>query len=307
MDARLRITALLTASTLALALGACGEDGGSAADPTPAGSTTSPTASTSPDETSQPSEEPTSDGSPSEDGGGSETTVPVYFVGDTPQGARLYREFRRVGGDPYVEAARLLTTGDALDADYRSLFPEGAFADVRAEDGAIVVEVADDGWSAPGELSRNGARLAVQQLVYTLQGVAQERLPVRVVDAAGEPAPLFGVTGDLVQAAPLEVLSLVSISGPEEGATVADTFTAGGVASSFEATVPWEVRDGSGKVVVDGFATAEGWMDKLYPWASEVDVSGLEPGTYTFVAMTDDPSGGEGGGPMVDSKTITVE
>ena len=43
-----------------------------------------------------------------------------------------------------------------------------------------------------------------------------------------------------------------------------------------------------------GFATAEGWMDKLYPWQAEVDVSGLAPGTYTFVAMTDDPSGGEG-------------
>ena len=47
-------------------------------------------------------------------------------------------------------------------------------------------------------------------------------------------------------------------------------------------------------------------MDKLYPWETEVDVSGLAPGTYTFVAMTDDPSGGEGGGPTEDSKTIIV-
>ena len=61
-------------------------------------------------------------------------------------------------------------------------------------------------------------------------------------------------------------------------------------------------------MVKEGFATAEGWMDKLYPWETEVDVSDLEPGEYTFVAMTDDPSGGtEGGGPTEDSKTIIVE
>jgi len=70
--------------------------------------------------------------------------------------------------------------------------------------------------------------------------------------------------------------------------------------------VPWEVRDGSGKKVLDGFATAEGWGDRLYPWESQVDVSGLSPGTYTFVAMTDDPSGGEGAGPTEDTKTIII-
>ena len=83
------------------------------------------------------------------------------------------------------------------------------------------------------------------------------------------------------------------------------SFTADGVASSFEATVPWEIRQGD-EVVKKGFTTAEGWMDKLYPWEAEVDVSGLAPGEYTFVALTDDPSGGEGFGPSEDSKTITV-
>jgi hypothetical protein len=36
-------------------------------------------------------------------------------------------------------------------------------------------------------------------------------------------------------------------------------------------------------------------------------VSDLEPGDYTFVALTDDPSGGEGGGPTIDTKSITVQ
>lgn len=301
MDARLRITALLTASTLTLALAACGEESGTAEDPTAAGSSRD---ADSDGATPEPAPTASSEAPDGQDGA---STVPVYFAGDTPQGVKLYREFRRVDGDPLRAAADLLTTGDALDPDYRSLWPDGTFADVTAEDGAIVAEVSDDSWSKRGELSESDARLAVQQLVYTLQGVAQERVPVRVVDADGQPAPLFGIEGDLTQAAPLEVLALVSVSGPEEGATVSDTFTAAGVASSFEATVPWEVRNSSGEAVLDGFSTAEGWMDKLYPWATEVDVSGLEPGTYSFVAMTDDPSGGEGGGPTEDSKTITVE
>ena len=110
----------------------------------------------------------------------------------------------------------------------------------------------------------------------------------------------------MTNAPQLEVLALVNVTTPEEGATVSGTFTASGVASSFEATVPWEIRQGE-TVVMKGFATAEGWMDKLYPWETEVDVSGLAPGDYTFVAMTDDPSGGEGFGPTEDTKAITVE
>ncbi|MEV7431068.1 Gmad2 immunoglobulin-like domain-containing protein [Nocardioides sp. NPDC092400] len=311
MDARLRITALLTTSALALTLAACGEDDTATDDPTPAGGTSTaseePSASATPSASASASPtEGAGDGGSGSDGG-PETTVPVYFAGETPQGVRLYREFRRVSGDPLTEAAELLTTGDALDPNYRSLWPEGTFGSVSVQDGAIVAQVDDDSWSARGGLSANGARLAAQQLVYTLQGVEQQRLPVRVVDGSGTPVALFGIDGDITQAAPLEVLALVSVSGPEEGATVADTFTAAGVASSFEATVPWQVRDGGGEVVLDGFATAEGWMDKLYPWESEVDVSSLDPGTYTFVAMTDDPSGGEGGGPTEDSKTIVVE
>ena len=63
------------------------------------------------------------------------------------------------------------------------------------------------------------------------------------------------------------------MTAPEQGATVSGTFTASGVSSSFEATTPWQIRDASGAVVLDGFSTAEGWLDKLYPWQTEVDVS----------------------------------
>ena len=137
--------------------------------------------------------------------------------------------------------------------------------------------------------------------------IQQDRVPVLVQQGA-DPATMFGISteGGLKAAKPLDVLAFMNVSDPAEGTAVGDTFTAKGVGSSFEATVLWEVRDKSGTAVLDGFATAEGWMDKLYPWETEVDVSGLEPGTYSFVAFTDDPSGGEGAGPTEDSKTITV-
>ncbi len=98
------------------------------------------------------------------------------------------------------------------------------------------------------------------------------------------------------------------LNAPAEGATVSGSFIASGKANSPEANVPWEIRDDTGKVVLNGFSTAKGWMDKLYPWKTTVDVRGLAPGDYLFVAMTDDPSGGaEGHGPEEVSANITVE
>ncbi|WP_309648453.1 Gmad2 immunoglobulin-like domain-containing protein [Nocardioides sp.] len=296
----LAVAALVATATLA----GCSTDTDPVADdPAPTGGTSAPPASSSP--TPEPSESATTEPSAP-----AETVVaPVYFVGDTPMGPRLYREFRAVGADnPLAEAAALMAAGDALDPDYGTLFTGGFASVTYDEPGArFVVELADDSLTAaPSGLSKADARVAVQALVYTLQGVQQDRAPV-VVTLDGSPTTLLGVdTSAGVKNAPqLDVLSLVNVTSPEEGATVSGSFTANGVASSFEATVPWEVRQGD-TVVLEGFATAEGFMDQLYPWETVVDVSGLAPGDYTFVAMTDDPSGGEGPGPFVDTKTITV-
>jgi len=101
---------------------------------------------------------------------------------------------------------------------------------------------------------------------------------------------------------------LIELAEPAEGATVSGSFTASGKANSPEANVPWEIRDDAGEVAAHGHATAEGWMDKLYPWKTEVDVAKLDPGTYTFVAMTEDASGGaEGAGAQEVGATITVQ
>jgi Immunoglobulin-like domain of bacterial spore germination/Sporulation and spore germination len=301
MTARARIAVLLTASAVVLA--GCGDDS-TAADPTPASGSTKHPGTEHTDTQQSESSAPSGAAATSPPAGGT-VTVPVYFVGDTPQGPKLYREFRTVGSEnPEMEALALMTAGDALDPDYDTVYPRGSFVGVEVGSDSIHVALPDESWTSPDTMSEADARMAGQQLVYTLQGIAQSRLPVEI-ELDGAPADLFGLGGQLGNEPELDVRALVNVTTPEQGAPVSGSFTATGVASSFEATVPWEVRQGD-TVVKKGFSTAEGWMDKLYPWQAEVDVSGLEPGEYTFVALTDDPSGGEGGGPTEDSKTITV-
>lgn len=303
----MRISLLAATTALSLvALAGCTDS------PDPQGGETpdQPTSTTS---SPQEPKEPAEPGDDSEAGDGTSTgggaTVPAYFAGDASGGVRLFREFRRVDGDPLLAAAELVSGGTPDDPDYRTLWPDVAIESVQPTDGVLLVTLADDGFTTrPDGMTADAARMAVQQMVYTLQGVAQVRSPVQFVRSRG-PARLFDldIEQPFTQRAPLDVLALVSVTSPEQGATVArGTLEVSGVASSFEANVPWEVRRGD-EVVLDGFATAEGWMDKLYPWQASVDVSSLEPGDYTFAAMTDDPSGGEGSGPTEDTRDFTVE
>lgn len=305
MSTPLRRTALtLAVSTLSLGiLASCGDD-----DPAPGDG--GPTSASSDAPTPTDSTDSTASASASATDAPGPEAIPVYYVGDTPQGDRLFREFTQSAGvAPLVAAAAAVTAGDPVDPDYRTPWPSGRFASVEQTADAIVVEVPDEAWLGRGDLDRARARLAVQQLVYTLQGAIGDRLPVKV-EYDGKPATtLLGIAvGAGLKAAPeLDVLALVNIIEPAEGSVVSGTVTASGRASSFEATVPWTIEDRTGKVVLDGFATAEGWLDKLHPWETEIDVSDLAPGRYTLVARTDDPSDGEGRGPTEDTKRITIE
>jgi len=297
-----RLAAALTSSAIALGATACSEEVPDR-DTAPAADTATESPTDEPTQTDSPTDDPTADPA--------ETVVPLYFVGDTPQGPRLFREFRAVPADnPLMEATALLLAGDTLDPDYRTLWPQVEISDVQATDGVLLVQIPSDGFTErPDGMSPRAAELAIQQLVYTLQGVQQERVPV-VIKRGGSDFRLFGLSleSPFTNAKALNVLGLVNVTSPEQGAVVTgDTLEASGVASSFEATVPWEIRQGD-EVVLDGFATAEGWLDKLYPWETSIDVSGLEPGDYTFVARTDDPSGGaEGSGPHEDTKDFTLQ
>ncbi|NYJ00896.1 hypothetical protein HNR19_001594 [Nocardioides thalensis] len=302
-----RTTAVVSGALLALALLAgCADD-----EPTDADDPASTPASETSDASEPTDAASTGSSSATEDTEIPEETVSVevFFVGDTPRGPRLFAEQHAVeAGDPVKGAINLLTSGGAKDPDYRSLVPDGSVApQVNEDNGGYVIDIGDF-TERPADMTKAQARLAVQQLVYTVLSVTDgDRDRPFTFHVGHDPEPYLGVPSG-VQAAPeLDVRGLVNVLSPVEDETVSGSFTAEGLASSFEATVPWEVRDASGAVVVDGFTTAEGWIERLYPWTAKVDVSSLEPGEYTFVAMTDDPSGGEGGGPTEDTKTIVVE
>ncbi|WP_299927462.1 Gmad2 immunoglobulin-like domain-containing protein [uncultured Nocardioides sp.] len=309
--------AVVVASSLALA--GCSDDTAPVSDGTgTATEDTQPSGEASPPESpsESPAESPTESPSepsesPSEPPVASGTAVPVYFAGDGPGGRPvLFREFQRVEGDPLTEAARLVAGGgQPVDPDYRTLWPGVEIASVQATDGVLLVEIPSDGFTdRPDGMTRRDAKLAVQQLVRTLQGVQQERVPVQVQREGS--APLFGLPTDTpFEAAPvLRTLNLVNITSPAEGDTVSgDTVTVTGVANSFEASGPCRLlRDGE-EVALEGYQS-EGWMeDRLFPFEVELPLDGVS-GEVVVQCETDDPSGGaEGNGPAIDTKTITVQ
>jgi hypothetical protein len=279
-----------------------------------------PVANPSESQTSEPTGEP----SPSESATDTPTTtepsgtpiesaVPVYYAGDGPRNTVLFREFQPgIGGDPVAQAAYAAVAGPPLDPDYRTLWPTGTEATASYDGDVITVDLTGaDLHDRPKGMSKRDAGLALQQVIYSVQGAAQERAGVQFVldgqrtdQVLGEPA-----SEPLTNAQAVGTLSLMSITTPAEGETVSGTFEASGVNNGFEASYTWEVLMGE-EVVASGFGMAEGCceLDKLFPWKAEVDVSGLAPGTYTFVAKNDDPSGGaEGNGPDLDTRTIVVE
>jgi hypothetical protein len=216
--------------------------------------------------------------------------VAAYFIGETPRGPRLYREFQPVASPVGpVDGLELLTSGPA-DPDYSSEWPEGSFGALVVDGGTARVELADAAPVQPSDL-------AVQQLAYTLSAGAQEPLSV-VLERGGS------VVAEADLAPQLEVLAPVNLSDPSEGQVVGDVLAVTGRASSYEANVLWTV-EGTG---LSGSFTASGWAEpRLFPFSGEIDVSSLDPGTYTLIVETDDPSGGtEGPGATSDTRTFVV-
>ena len=298
-------TAVVLASGLSLS--ACSDD----ADPTPASESSEqspePTRTGKPKPTEEPTQEQTTE--PSSEPAGS--AVPAYFAGDGTRRTVLFREFHRVEGDPLLEAARLVAGGgEPDDPDYRTLWPQVEISSVTATDGVLLVEIPSDGFTErPDGMTRRDAKLAVQQLVYTLQGVQQERIPVVIERTDTEPA-LFGISTEtgFEAASALRTLNLVNITSPAEGATVTgDTLKVTGVANSFEASGPCRLLQDGAEVALEGYQS-DGWMDdRLFPFEVEIPLQGVT-GEVVVQCETDDPSGGaEGNGPAIDTKTITVK
>lgn len=276
------------------ALAACGNGTGTPTEEPTSAPTPSPTSSP----TSSPAPEPTAT-TPAEP-----VAVPVYFVVDTRAGLRLAREWREVTGDPVMAAVETMIAG-ADDPDYGTTWnPQTAVLGVDVGQDVIAVDLSDDARTA--SVGSQGAVLIVQQLVHTASEAAGLDLPVELTIEGMPAGELWGAVlweGPVETQDPLDVRVLVQIDTPVEGAEVDSPFEVSGEAAAFEANVPWRVLDSAGtEVVTSGFTmTSEG--QTFAPFSFSLD---LEPGTYTVEISEDDPSGGAGGTPMTDTRTVTV-
>ncbi|WP_203338099.1 Gmad2 immunoglobulin-like domain-containing protein [Nocardioides limicola] len=254
-------------------------------------------------------QEPTPDPEPEPDPVHETFTAAVYYLGDTPMGVRLYREFQQVSDETHLLAAvRAAVQGTPNDPDYWSPWP-GTEVLSATEDGDQIRIELDSVPSASDVADSNEASQALEQVIYTAQAAIGQRLPVQFMAGGNPVAEVFGqpTSEPLAEGEWMSVLSLVSISDPAEGSTVSGgTLRVNGVASSFEATVPWRIL-ADGTEVDAGFFAAEGWLEQLYPYGDDIDVSALEPGTYVLEVSTDDPSDGEGPGAFVDTRTFVIE
>lgn len=279
---------------LLLLAGACGTETGAGDGTSP---TPTPSGTTAAAASGSPAASPTEAATP--------TVAGVYYLIDTRAGVRLAREMRELAGtDPAKEAVEAMIAGPE-DPEYVSTWDPGTeVLSVSREADVIEVDLSDETRTA--DVGSEGAARMVQQLVYTVTEAVDEQASVQLL-VEGEPAgELWGtVTWDepVARADPLDVRMLVQIDTPTEGAVVSSPLRVEGEANVFEATVQWRVIDDSGNETESGFTTtAEAYVFR--PFSFEVD---LDPGTYTVTVSESDPSGGEGGEPMTDTRTVTVE
>lgn len=264
--------------------------------PEPGAGTPEPT----PDETVEPEPTETATTDPTTP----EVEVAVHFLVDTRTGLRLAREVHEVPGqDPVRGAVEAMLSGPD-DPDYSTTWdPATQVLSVTEDAGTVTVDLSAAARTA--NAGSEGAALMVQQLVHTATTQDPEASVSLLIE--GEPAgELWGaVVWDEPQtrADALDVRLLTQLDAPVEGETVSSPVTVTGEAAAFEANVPWQVLDPGGTEVTSGFTmTSEG--QTFAPFSFEVE---LDPGTYTVVATEDDPSDGEAGTPMSDSRTFTVE
>lgn len=243
---------------------------------------------------------------------GETVAAPAYFSGETGAGPRLFREFYRVpaGDDVAVSAVNLALSTTPTDPDYTNPWvPFGVVAtDVTSSPTEITVSLEGPGSAtqAPGELTADQAALAVQQLVFTVQGALQSgnRVPVRFLLGGQPTASLLGVLANrpIEAGDPLDVQAPVWVTQPFEGATVPVGYEVRGRGAFFEGTVSWQLlRDDT--VVAADFTTTE--CCRLAPYA--FTIPDVPDGAYTLRVFAEDASGGEGFGEFEDTKQITIE
>ena len=231
-------------------------------------------------------------------------SVPVYYVGNTTQGLRLFREDHDVRSTARLqEAVQQAVARRPADHDYSAwaLTPVGA----RAAQGptAITVDVTGLPADARPGLTPEASEAYLQAVVWTADAASRTDLPVRFLVDGQRVDRLFGAdtSAPVARVGADSVLAPVSITSPTEGATVPRTFRVTGTASTFEGNVIYELER-EGRRTQTGYTTARECCTTS-PYSFEVTVP---PGRYTLVVHDTDESDGEGVGVSRDTREITV-
>ena len=245
-----------------------------------------------------PAEEPTATTSATEPNPVTSRAVPVYFVGDTPSGPRLYREFQRGTGPMSAETFALdaALAGRSLDPDYRSLWPAGAVSEayVMSEE-LITVTLMGDLHDRPAGMSESDARLAVEQVIRTAQGAfGHGRIPVQLLLNGSRTDQVLGVPASepLAAGPALDVLAHVSLSEPSEGREVrkGKAITVDGVGVSEDGSVSVQLQRPEGTAVAYLQLDLEP-TGALAPFSVNWLLDHLEPGAYDVVVTVKNPDG----------------
>lgn len=230
-------------------------------------------------------------------GSGGGAAVPVYYLGETTSGVRLFREYRSAPRSAAkVEAALGLMFVGPVDPDYESAWPAGTrVLSYRPPTGGVAT-VDLSATAASGASGGRSAELttgSLQQLVYTVQAaIGDPDVAVRLRVAGRTVDRLWGhdVVQPLRRAPRAEMAAPVSILTPDvDGSEVTGPVVSFGGESVGAARVSWELLRGA--------AVVAGGLDDVGPRGAWNGRATLAPGRYLLRVAT---AGG------TDTKTIVV-
>jgi hypothetical protein len=230
--------------------------------------------------------------------------LPVYYLGSTSLGVRLFREYHVLpvtGTTPVARASAaltaMLTAGSPADPDYTTPWRGATVNSVRVDGDTWTVDLHGIPAAPPADAAT--ARIAVQQLVWTVtaaNGSAASGTPaggtgkVRLlVDGQGR-SSLWGVTGldGLTRAPRTEVQAPIWLIDPQQNAPIGHTFSVYVAGTVADGVV--RVRVVRAGVPVSDQAVP---LNASAPQLGEAHLQlTLEAGTYTVVAYVPGPSGG---------------
>jgi Sporulation and spore germination len=232
--------------------------------------------------------------------------LPVYYLGDTSSGVRLFREYHLIRLDGPDAAARtraalrtMLATHSPVDPDYRTPWQEAGVNSVRVDGDAVLVDL----HGVPASVSdQDTARMAVQQLVWTATA-ASGATALQVSFDGQKRASLWGVSGldgRLQRGARADVQAPIWLIDPQQGAQVGRPVAVYIAATAAGGTVHLRVTGTGGQLVSDQAVT----LSAAAPQQGEAHPTlNLVPGTYVVTAYVSWPSGADRD---ADSHEITV-